>query len=143
MASLARTVVIVDEFKVRINSVYSGAKISKPDNRTLSDEIVRVFSDPRYGKLPVWAKEVLSSYAHSMREVLKKDYTILLSTGLDGRKMVGKWDDLTEAERDHIRAGGKLPSAFYWLECKESCDDSGVITRIMTPTDKVYFQPVS
>ncbi len=66
-------------------------------------------------------------------------YTLLLNTGLDGRKTLGKWDDLTEEEREYIRSGNKLKSAFYWLEEETTVSDNGVISSTFTPTDKIYY----
>jgi hypothetical protein len=68
-------------------------------------------------------------------------YTLLLTIGLDGRKFINKWNTLTDEERTLIKEGGILQSAFYWLEEKTTVSDDGVITTIMTPTDKIYFQP--
>ena len=125
----------------RIDCIFSRAKFGKPTLQQLNFDINGVYLDAQFKRLPQYAQGQVVCYVDAMRQAMVKQYTLLMTIGLDGRKTIGRWDSLTEAEREHIRGGGRLKSVFVWLDEQSTCTDDGIIVTTMTPTDKVYFEP--
>jgi hypothetical protein len=131
----------VATLQARIDCIFSRAKYGKPTLQQLNFDLKAVYLEAQFKRLPQYAQGQVVCYADAMRQAMVKQYTLLMIIGLDGRKTIGKWDSLTEAEREHLRGGGRLKSVFLWLEETATCTDEGVIVRSYVPTDKVYFEP--
>jgi hypothetical protein len=134
---------VYSNYQARINGAISAAVHYKEVISKAQDGLNLLYAESAFKRLPKYKQEALTSYAYAYakwQSMLDK-YTLLLTIGLDGRKVLNKWDNLTEEERELIRKGGRLEAAFYWLEEKTTVSDDGVITTIMTPTDKIYFRP--
>jgi hypothetical protein len=130
---------VYSNYQARINGAISEAVHYKEVMSKAQDGLNLLYAEPAFKRLPKYKQEALTSYAFAKWHSMLEKYTLLLTIGLDGRKVLNKWDNLTEEERDLIRNGGKLETAFYWLEENTTVSDDGVITTIMTPTDKIYF----
>ena len=115
--------------------------IYKQNLSQAKDGLNNLYEEPAFKRLPNYKQEALKILANVKWESAIDKYTLLLTIGPCGRKVINKLDNLTEEERTILRSGGSLKSAFYWLEEKTTISDGGVITTIMTPTDKIYFQP--
>jgi hypothetical protein len=132
---------VYSNYQARINGAISAAVSYKQNLGHAKDGLNNLYAESAFKRLPKYKQEALTSYAYAKWQSMLDKYTLLLTIGLDGRKVINKWDNLTEEEKTILRTGGRLESAFYWLEEKIICSDDGVITTIMTPTDKVYFHP--
>jgi len=128
-------------YQARIIGALSAAVMDKQELTVASKCFSSLYAESTFKKLPKYKQDCLVTFANAKWQSMLDKYTLLLTIGLDGRKVLNKWDYLTDEERDFIRNGGKLKSAFYWLREETKCSDDGVITTIMTPTDKIYFQP--
>ena len=128
-------------YQARINVAISAAVSYKQNLNHAKDGLDDLYAEPAFKRLPKYKREALTSYAYAKWQSMIDKYTLLLVTGVDGRKVIYKWVNLTEEEKTILRTGGNLEAAFYWLEEKTTVSDDGVITTIMTPTDKIYFQP--
>jgi hypothetical protein len=132
---------VYSHYQTRINGAISAAVHYKQVMSKAKDGLNLLYAESAFKRLPKYKQEALKSYAFDKWLSMIEKYTLLLTIGLDGRKVLNKWDNLTEEERELIRKGGRLEASFYWLEEKTTVSDDGVITTIMTPTDKIYFQP--
>jgi hypothetical protein len=132
---------ILSTYQARITAAIAAAARHKQNLNHAQDGLNNLYAEPAFKRLPKYKQEALTSYAYAKWQSMLDKYTLLLTIGLDGRKVINKWDNLTEEERTIIRTGGRLQTAFYWLEEKTTVSDDGVITTIMNPTDKIYFQP--
>jgi hypothetical protein len=132
---------VYSHYQARINGAISAAVHYKQVMSKAQDGLNLLYAEPAFKRLPKYKQEALTSYAYAKWQSMLDKYTLLLTIGLDGRKFINKWNTLTDEERTLIKEGGILQSAFYWLEEKTTVSDDGVITTIMTPTDKIYFQP--
>ena len=131
---------VYSNYQARINGAISAAVCDKQNLNHAKDGLNLLYAESAFKRLPKYKQEALTSYAFAKWNSMLDKYTLLLTIGLDGRKVLNKWDNLTEEERELIRKGGRLEAAFYWLEEKTTVSDDGVITTIMTPTDKIYFR---
>jgi len=131
---------VYSNYQVRIIAAISAAVCDKQNLNHAKDGLNLLYAEGAFKRLPKYKQEALTSYAFAKWHSMLEKYTLLLSIGLDGRKVLNRWDNLTEEERELIRNGGRLEAAFYWLEEKTTVSDDGVITTIMTPTDKIYFR---
>jgi hypothetical protein len=131
----------VATLQARIDCIFSRAKYGKPTLQQLNFDLKAVYLEAQFKRLPQYAQGQVVCYVDAKRQELVKQYILLMTIGLDGRKTLGKWDSLTDAEREHLRGGGRLKSVFLWLDETATCTDEGVICRTYTPTDKVYFEP--
>jgi hypothetical protein len=132
---------VYSHYQARINGAISAAVHYKQVMSKAQDGLNLLYAESAFKRLPKYKQEALTSYAFAKWHSMLDKYTLLLTIGLDGRKFINKWNTLTDEERTLIKEGGILQSAFYWLEEKTTVSDDGVITTIMTPTDKIYFQP--
>jgi hypothetical protein len=132
---------VYSHYQARINGAISAAVHYKQVMSKAQDGLNLLYAEPAFKRLPKYKQEALTSYAYAKWQSMLDKYTLLLTIGLDGRKFINKWNTLTDEEGTLIKEGGILQSAFYWLEEKTTVSDDGVITTIMTPTDKIYFQP--
>jgi hypothetical protein len=131
---------VYSNYQARIIAAISAAVHYKQVMSKAQDGLNLLYAESAFKRLPKYKQEALTSYAFAKWHSMLEKYTLLLTIGLDGRKVLNKWDNLTEEERELMRKGGKLETAFYWLEEKTTVSDDGVITTIMTPTDKIYFR---
>jgi hypothetical protein len=132
----------VGEFECIIQSIYSGAKYYKPTSAKLVEEILqRVHDNPKYKKLPEWAKDKLYNTWHHIRKNTDEKYIRMFYIGLDGRKIpTGKsWDLFTEEEKQMQMSENNLPIHHLWMEEKIQRNDDGSEIITLTPTDKVYW----
>jgi hypothetical protein len=132
---------VYSNYQTRIIAAISAAVHDKQVISKAQDGLNLLYAEPAFKRLPKYKQEALTTYASAKWHSMLEKYTLLLTIGLDGRKVINKWDNLTEKERTILRAGDRLEAAFYWLEEKTTVSDDGVITTIMTPTDKIYFRP--
>ena len=113
-----------------------------PNVAELSQQFNKIITgQPFYASLPQWAKTRLWVYRGELFERINRDHVIQLYCLPDGRKVIpkGSWDSFGEEVRQHVRGGGGIPLKTFWLDVKESCTQEGIVTRISTPTDDVFF----
>lgn len=134
-------------FQAVIDRVFRGAIYSYPSmvdlNASLQNE---VFSTQRFKRLPIWAKDALVAHRRYWRERIMRDHVAQLYVLPDGRKVICRnaWDSFPEEIRERVRKGEiQLPIKTFWLSSTESCTPDGVVTRITTPTDRVFFDSLS
>ena len=132
----------VGEFECIIQSIYSGAKYYKPTSAQLVEQInQRVYDNPKYKKLPEWAKDKLYNTWHHIRKNTDEKYIRMFYIGLDGRKIPTHkaWDLFTEEEKELSRTNNPLPIHHLWMNETVINNDDGSVTITLTPTDKVYW----
>ncbi len=132
----------INNVKNRLDNVFRSALIYMPTLKELTkrfDDAVVSYSS--YSILPEWAQEQISIHRRQLMERINRDYTIQLYVLPSGEKIISRfaWDSFDEETRQKVREGGELPIKTFWMKVDEKCDKNGVITRISTPTDKVFF----
>jgi hypothetical protein len=129
----------INNVKNRLDNVFRSALFDMPNVRELSQRFNLAIDEYiSYSILPNWAKEKISIHRRHLMERINRDYLIALYILPSGEKIIN-WDSFDEETRQMIREGGELPIKTFWLKVDEKCDKNGIITRISTPTDKVFF----
>ena len=126
----------------QLDSQFRSALFYHPNVAELSQQFNTIITgQPFYTSLPQWAKTRLWVYRGELFNRINRDHVIQLYCLPDGRKMIpsGSWDAFGEEVRQHVRGGGEVPLKTFWLDVKESCTQEGIVTRISTPTDDVFF----
>jgi hypothetical protein len=130
----------LDALTSRIESTYRSAMFFHPSLTELNKQLNEQYPDD-FAKWPNWAKERISYLRREWSQRINRDYVAQLYVLTDGSKVICRhaWDNFDEATRQLIRDGGSLPIRTFWLRVEETCQKDGTVTRISTPTDKVYF----
>jgi hypothetical protein len=126
----------------QLDSQFRSALFYHPNVAELSQQFNTIITgQPFYTSLPQWAKTRLWVYRGELFKRINRDHVIQLYCLPDGRKMIpkGSWDAFGEEVRQHVRGGGEVPLKTFWLDLKESCTQEGIVTRISTPTEDVFF----
>jgi hypothetical protein len=132
----------INNVKNRLDNVFRSALFYMPTLKELTKSLDEaVFDCSSYSILPEWAQEQISIHRRQLMERINRDYTIQLYVLPSGEKIITRfaWDSFDEETRQMVREGGELPIKTFWMKVDEKCDRNGVITRISTPTDKVFF----
>jgi|TARA_S200002703_G_scaffold57511_1_gene50169 hypothetical protein len=126
----------------QLDSEFRSALFYHPALAELCNQFNTIITgQPFYTSLPQWAKTRLWTHRKYLLERINRDYVIQLYCLPDGRRTIpkGSWDSFGEELRQHVRDGGEVLIKTFWLSVKESCDQEGIVTRVSTPTEDVFF----
>lgn len=136
----------IQNVKNRLSNAFRCALIDMPTLKELSESFnVAMYDYSAWEILPEWAKESLCIYRKNLNERIHHDHVIQLYVLENGEKVItrGAWDSFSEEIRQNLRNGGDIPLKTFWMMVEETCTKNGVITRVSTPTDKVFFESSS